>query len=103
MEINYRSNKLKKTLSNERLMKKYYPNIHNNLKSRLTELSSASNLAMISHVPPPRRHKLLGNYKDCWAVDVSNNQRLIFSPVNENVTNVSDITQIIIERIKDYH
>lgn len=103
MEIHYRTNKLKKVLENDRLINKHYSNINKALKARLTELLSVSSLSQISHLPPPRRHKLSGNYKNCWAVDVSRNQRLIFSAFYENTMDISDIKEIVIEEIEDYH
>jgi proteic killer suppression protein len=85
------------------MIKRYFSKIYTGLVNRLTELESVSNLSMISHLPPPRKHKLSGEYKDYWSVDVSKNQRLLFSSYNSGITNEVDITKIIIEGIEDYH
>ena len=67
MKIYFNSSKDEKILTNERLINKNY-NINDakRIKSRITELISARNLGEIPQTPPPRRHKLSGNYKDLW-------------------------------------
>jgi len=103
MEIHFRKKKLEKMLSSERMIKRYFSKIHAGLVNRLTELESVSNLSMITHLPPPRKHKLTGEYENYWAVDVSKNQRLLFSSYNSEITKEKNIQKIIIEGIKDYH
>lgn len=103
MEIYFKSKKLKKILTDARLIKKYYPKEFQNIINRLAELNAVKNLSFISHLPPPRRHKLKGNYNNCFAVDVSANRRLIFASFDENKTNLEDIDSIMIIGITDYH
>jgi proteic killer suppression protein len=103
MVIHFRSKKLEKKLSSKRMIKRYYANMYNGIVNRLTELQSVSNLSLITHLPPPRRHRLSGEWKDCWAVDVSKNHRLIFSSYIKGITNEKDVEEIIIEVIEDYH
>ena len=71
MIISYSSNRLKKILSDSRLIKKYYSNNYKKINNRLSEMKAANNLSEIPECPPPRRHKLYGNYKDCWGIDCS--------------------------------
>lgn len=66
MEITYATRKLEHILTDIRLLKKYYSKDFKRLSHRLSELRAANNLSEIPIVPPPRRHKLGGEFKDCW-------------------------------------
>lgn len=102
MEIRFRSKKIEKILTDNRLIQKYYTKEYKGIINRMVELNAVSNLAMISHNPPPRKHRLTGNLDGYWSVDVSKNFRLIFtSPCNEQDERL--ITVIIIEDIIDTH
>jgi len=79
MVIVYSSKKLEKQLTDIRLLKKYYGNAYNKIRNRLSELEAANNLSDIPECPPPRRHKLNGNLRDCWGIDYSPNDRIIIS------------------------
>lgn len=103
MEIHFRTKKLEKILSDDRLIQKHYSKIFNGLTSRLTELKAVSNLSLISHNPPPRKHKLSGEYEGYWSVDVSKNYRLLFTIPNKNYINENQINEIVIEEIVDTH
>lgn len=103
MEIDFRSKKLEKILSDDRLMKKHFSNIYSGLKNRMTELQAVRNLSLISHNPPPRKHKLSGNYEGYWSVDVSKNYRLLFTVPDKDIINENQINKIIIEEITDTH
>jgi len=102
MNIQYRTKKLEKILSNDRQIKKHYTSFYEGVMNRLYELKSVSNLSLISHNPPPRKHKLSGNFDGFWSVDVSKNYRLLFTPVSDT-TDESNITEIMIEGIEDIH
>ena len=102
MKIQYRTKKLEKILTNDRQIKKNYTSFYEGIMSRLYELKSVSNLSLISHNPPPRKHRLSGNYEGFWSVDVSRNYRLLFTPIADT-TRETDITEIIIEGIEDTH
>ncbi len=103
MEIYFRKKKLEKMLSSERMIKRYFSKIQTGLVNRLTELESVSNLSLITHLPPPRKHRLSGDYENYWAVDVSKNQRLLFSSYSSEITKEINIKKIMIEGIEDYH
>ena len=96
MIINFNTNKLAKILTNDRLIKKYYAPFYSNLISRLTELRAVRNLSLISHNPPPRKHKLTGKYEGCWSIDLSRNYRLIFTVPDESKLDENDIDEILI-------
>lgn len=102
MKIYFATTKLEKILTNERLLRKRYGNLTNKIMARLTDLRTAENLKEITHLPPPRRHKLSG-YKNIFAVDVSGNYRIIFSSIDENIIELEEIDEIVILDIVDYH
>lgn len=103
MEIHFKTKRLEKKLSSKRMIKRYYTSIYSGIVNRITELKSVSNLGLITHLPPPRRHRLKGEWENCWAVDVSKNQRLIFSSYVKGLIDESEIKEIVIECIEDYH
>ncbi len=104
MVIKYSSNKLKKVLTNLRLLKKYYSNDYNKIYNRLSEMSAANNLSEIPVCPPPRRHRLSGEFQNCWGIDYSPNDRIIIRPIGEfDINDVSSIVEIEIIDLQDYH
>lgn len=104
MDIEYANNGMKRVLESQRLIVKKHGDISRNLILRMSDLRVASSLSDISHLPPPRRHKLTGNYEGCWGIDLSRNMRLIIKPIGDfNPDDLTTITAIRIEDIKDYH
>lgn len=104
MEIHYSSTKQEKILTDIRLLKKYYSNNYTKIMNRLSELRLANNLNEIPDVPPPRRHKLKGNLKNCWGIDYSKNYRIIIQPVGVyDINDLNTIKQILIVELEDYH
>lgn len=104
MEVSYASKKLEKILTNERMIKKQYTAFYKKIINRMSEIRAANNLDEIPHIPPPRRHKLEGDYNDCWGIDVSKNFRIILRPVgNWDETDLKTINKIQILSVEDYH
>jgi plasmid maintenance system killer protein len=104
MIISYSTKKLEKKLTDSRLLKKYYSNDYNKIKNRLSEMIAANNLSEIPECPPPRRHKLSGNMKDCWGIDYSKNDRFIIRPIGKfDINDLFSITEIEIVDLEDYH
>ena len=104
MEIEYANNAMKKTLEDPRLIVKKHGDIAKTLTYRMSDLHVTKNLSEITHLPPPRRHKLTGDFEGCWSVDVSKNKRLILRPIGDfEPEDLTSITTIRIENIVDYH
>ncbi|NLI59016.1 MAG: plasmid maintenance system killer protein [Clostridium sp.] len=104
MKIHYSSKKQEKILTDLRLLKKYYPDHHTKIANRLSELRVVNNLTEISEVPPPRRHKLKGKYRNCWGIDYSKNCRIVIQPIGEyDINDLSSIVEILIVDLVDYH
>ena len=104
MEISYASKKLEKILTNERMIKKHYTAFHKKIINRMSEIRAANNLEEIPHIPPPRRHKLEGDYSDCWGIDVSKNFRIVLRPIGDwDESDLKTINKIQILSVEDYH
>ncbi|MBO5143664.1 MAG: plasmid maintenance system killer protein [Clostridia bacterium] len=104
MIVHFSNGKLEKKLCNIRLLKKYYSNDYQKISNRLSEMRAANNLSEIPEVPPPRRHKLSNNLKDCWGIDYSKNDRIIIRPCGEyDINDLTTITEIEIIDLEDYH
>lgn len=104
MKISYANNKLEKILTNERMIRKEYTGIYKKVINRMSEIRAAENLDKIPHVPPPRRHKLEGDYADCWGVNVSKNVRIVLKPIGDwDESDITTINEILILSIEDYH
>jgi len=104
MEIEYSNSKMKKDFEDKRRLRKNYGKLLPGLENRLSELRAANCLADITHEPPPKRHKLTGNWDDCWGLKVSKNYRLVVRPLGDfDINDQTTITKIRIETIIDYH
>lgn len=107
MEYFAETKKLTKILNSHRLLVKNFGKSRvERIQSRLDEFDAARNLAQIPSDPPPRCHRLSGNLKDKFAVDISGNYRIIFEGYDQNdelSVKKSDIVTIQITDIEDYH
>ena len=104
MKVYYKTRKLEKTLTNERLIKRSYTQFYEKIRNRLSELRAANSLEEIPNFPPPRRHKLDGYLDNHWGVDISKNYRIIFKPIGEfDIENLATIIEIEIIYLEDYH
>lgn len=104
MNIEYANKSMEHILEDEKLIRKHYGFIETKLINRMSDLRIARNLSQVSQLPPPRRHKLTGNWKGCWGIDLSKNHRLVIRPMGSfELNNLATITDIKIEAIEDYH
>lgn len=104
MVISYSSKKLERILTDDRLLNKYYSNDYQRIKNRLSEMAAANNLFEIPETPPPRRHKLEGNYRECWGINYLKNDRFVIKPKgNFDINDLSSIVEIEIIALEDYH
>ena len=110
MKIFFKTQKLKKTVSNEKkLVKAYGQSAAVAILKRLDDIYVAENMAEIFELPG-NYHPLSGNLKGKFACNVSRNYRIIFEPatrplpVNEhNMLIYEEIKEITILSIEDYH
>lgn len=104
MNIKYSDSRMERILTSRRLIGKKYGHIQPSLENRLSELRAARYLADITCEPPPRRHKLTGDYDGCWSVSVSKNWRIVLQPIGDfDLNDLTTITAMKIISIEDYH
>ena len=109
MNIDFKNNKLKKTLTNASEIKKHYGTMAKKVSLRMEQFYAAPFLADIIDNPSANCHALTGGRAGQWAVDISANYRIIFEinqsiPVNKGGSiNTQKITDIMIIEITDYH
>lgn len=111
MKLEYKSNKLAKSVVSLSAIAANYGTRAKLVKQRISELQAAPTLETMRNIPAANCHELKGNLAGKLAVDVSGNHRIIFEPDhNPPPTNVDggldwlQVTNIIILDIgKDYH
>lgn len=94
--------KIEKKFANARELKINYGKLANRIEMVLSVLKVASNLKEVPNVPPTRRHKLVGDYEGCWALDIDKSRRMILRPTN-NSDILEEINELEIIAIVDYH
>lgn len=84
MEIEFRNNKLKKVCeSSQKAAQKYGDQNAKKLFQRISEIRAADSIAVLMTVHPARCHKLKGDKKDLFSVDLIHPLRLLLKPVGE--------------------
>lgn len=91
-------------------MKKEFGTMAKKVNQRMMELESSPNLEVMKSIPTANCHKLTGDRKNDFAVDISGNFRLIFRPDHDPVPLKDDrsidcikVTKIQIRGTEDYH
>jgi proteic killer suppression protein len=111
MNVEYKSNRLKKQLTDPKELKKSFGVNARRVSQRMDEIFAADNLEVLCSIPRANCHPLTGNMNEKWAVDISANHRIIFIIVNDPIPiktdggiNKIEVTDIqIISAQEDYH
>lgn len=110
MNIEFKSNKLRKILTNAREIQKEYGTMAKKVSQRMEQLTASPNLAVLISIPSANCHSLKADRNGEWAVDISGNYRLIFeinqNPIPKKDNDVIDtilVTDIRILETTDYH
>ena len=110
MNIDFKNNKLRKTLTNAGEIKKQYGTMAKKVSLRMDQFYASPFLSDMIENPSANCHALKGERDGEWAVDISANYRLIFEinqhpvPVNKDGSvNTQKVTDIMIIEITDYH
>lgn len=110
MELSYRNNKLKKSLTTDNGIAKSYGAIAKKVKLRITQLKNADNLEVIIKLPVLRLHQHIGKGKGTWSIDIQENWRILFEINQDPIPTLEDggidlkaITIISIESVEDPH
>ncbi len=97
MELTYKTTKLQKLCEdptcNRELVKKYGVEVANKLPRRVKELESFNSLNDVPTSLPYRRHKLSGDLKEYFAVNITGQYRLIFRQKENNII-IEDLREI---------
>lgn len=97
MVLTYKNDKIRNMCENpsynKELVKKYGSDVAERLPRRIKELKAFDNLNDVLVVPPFRRHKLVGNLKGLFAVSITNQYRLIFRQIDNNII-IEDLKEI---------
>lgn len=109
MELTYKTIKLQRlcedpTYNNE-LVKKYNIEVAKKLPRRIKELKAAVCLEAIPPSLPFRRHKLTGKYKGYFAINITNQYRLIFKQKDNNIIieDLKNIKEIEITEVSKHY
>jgi len=110
MTINFKTQKLKKNLTDERKLLKVYGQRAKKINQRIKELRNADNLKVISTLPQLRLHPYKGKREGEWSIDIKDNWRIIFTLDHDPIPTLQDggvdlkkITIIKIESVEDPH
>jgi proteic killer suppression protein len=110
MELSYKNNKLKKSLTTDNGIAKSYGTLAKKVKLRITQLKNADNLEVISKLPVLRLHQHIGKGKGTWSIDIQENWRILFIINQDPIPTLEDggvdlkaITIISIESVEDPH
>ena len=110
MELSYKNNKLKKSLTTDKGIAKGYGTIAKKVKLRITQLINADNLEVISTLQVLRLHQHIGKGKGTWSIDIQENWRILFEINQDPIPTLEDggidlkaITIISIESVEDPH
>ncbi len=111
MNIEFRTNKLKKQLSIPAEIKKAFGTNAKKVTQRMDDMQAASNLEILCKISAANCHPLTGDRNGEWAVDISANHRIIFTIDHEPIQMKEDgginrilVTDIVITAAgEDYH
>lgn len=110
MRVEFATNKLEKALSDEGEMLRRYGQLAKPIKSRLSVLKAARNLADVPKAPPERCHQLGEDRDEQFAVDLKHPHRLVFEVAEDPIPRLADggidlsaVSAIRIVEIVDYH
>ncbi len=111
MNIAFRTRKLEKAFNDETILKRQYGSRRAKaIAMRMAVLKSARNLAGVPTTPPDRRHQLVGDRDERFAVDLVHPYRLVFAPDHAPIPRDDDggidierVTSITVEDVVDYH
>ena len=96
------SKKVDKKFKDQRALKAYFGKLADRIEMVISILRFVDNLGEVPNVPPTRRHKLIGNYDGCWALDIDKSRRMIIKPIVESNI-LEEIDELEIVDVVDYH
>lgn len=109
MDIQF-AGKLEQTFNEEKKLQRKYGHRAKLIQRRLGELRAADSLAVMKTLPSAACHRLTGDRKGQYAVNVGHPFRMVFIPKNDPLPqhqhgglDETKVTTIEIQEIVDYH
>ena len=111
MEVSFANDRIERLLRNESvLVRTYGTRRAQSILARLDALRRFATLSLVPTTPPFRRHQLIGDRDEQYAVNVDRQIRLVFAPNHDSVprradggVDIDQITEIVIIELIDYH
>lgn len=108
MELTYKNEKLRRLCEepkfNKELIKIYGVEVAKKLPQRIKELKAFECLQEVPSTLPFRRHKLSGNLKNHFAININGQYRLIFRQKESNIMeDLKDIKKIEIMEVSKHY
>lgn len=111
MDILFRTNKLRKQLTNDKKRRQTYGDVcARKIKQRLDDLRAATCLEDVAPPFPGRCHELRGDLSGILAMDAKHPFRILFEPAHESIPakddgglNWLEVTAITIIDVEDHH
>ena len=111
MNIDFRNSRIRKRLNAEgALQKAYGARMARVIMMRMAVLKAARHLGLVPTTPPERRHQLVGDRDEQFAVDLVHPYRLVFAANHDPIPRKDDggidterVTAIAILDVVDYH
>ena len=111
MDIAFRTRRLQKTFNAaDALQRSYGARMARTIMSRMAVLRAARDLGLVPTTPPERRHQLVGDRDEQFAVDLVHPYRLVFEANHEPLPRKDDggidtdqVTAVTILDVIDYH
>ncbi len=111
MDIAFRTHKLQKAFNAaDTLQRAYGAPMARVIMMRMAVLRAARNLGLVPSTPPDRRHQLVGDRDEQFAVDLVHPYRLVFEANHEPLPRKDDggidteqVTAITVLDVVDYH
>jgi len=111
VHISFKNKRLERSITDPKdLVKTYGIQRAKKIKQRYLEMKASATLEALSKIPATRLHQLSGDRAGQWAVSITGNERLCFVILHDpiptlpdNSVNRSEVTDICIVFIGDYH
>ena len=104
MEVMFKTPKMKRICEEHKKLQVQYGQQAKIIIQRINELIAADHLYDIFALPQTGFHKLTGNYKDCFTVNLKHPFRMIFIARNGVMSDLKSINSIEITEIcTNYH
>ncbi len=109
MKLTYKNEKLKNICENPKynkeLVKRYGIEVAKKLPQRIKELKAFNSLSDVPTNPPFRRHKLKGDRKNYFTVNITGQYRLIFKQKENNliIEDLKEIKEIEIMEVSKHY